>query len=53
MSENGLPGTNQGLSTVKPRHGHTVCTLQMHPPTPPYSAHTDPFSKGHALLEVT
>ena len=28
------PSANQSLSTSKPRHDHTVCTLQVHPPPP-------------------
>jgi len=29
---NGLPSANQVASKDEPRHGHAVCTLQVHPP---------------------
>ena len=32
---NGPPSANQVISTDEPRHGHAVCTLQVHPPTSP------------------
>jgi len=31
----GPTSANQGISTDKPRHGHDVCTLRVHPPTSP------------------
>jgi len=46
----GPPRADQGLSTLEPRSSHTVCTLQMHPPTSPclsLSAGTKPKSQGH------
>ena len=45
---NGPPSVNQVISTDKPRRGHAVCTLQLHPPTSPYptlSAEAEPVSK--------
>ena len=47
---NNLPSANYGLSKAKPRHGHAVCTLQVHPPIlpcPTLFANADFISKGH------
>ena len=46
---NGPPSANQVISRDKPRHGHAVCTLQLHPPTSPCPAliaEAEPISKG-------
>jgi len=34
-TEYGPPSANKVVSTTKPRHGHAVFTLQVHPPTSP------------------
>ena len=49
-TEYGPPSANKVVSTTKPRHGHAVFTLQVHPPTSPYpalSAEAEPISKRH------
>ena len=43
-------GSNQGLFTAKPRHGHSVCTLQVHPPT---SLLSHPFCSPRTYLPRT
>ena len=48
-TEMALPSANQVIPRDKPRHGHAVCTLQLHPPTSPYPtliAEAEPISKG-------
>jgi len=43
----GLPSSNQGLFLAKPRHGHVVGSLWVHPPSSPcptFSANIEPIS---------
>jgi len=53
---NGPPSANHGLSTAESRHGHAVCTQQVHPPTSPcptLSTNTELVSKGHCRSDIT
>jgi len=45
--------SNQGILMAKPRHGHAVCTLHVHPPTSPcptLSAHAEPISQRQCQI---
>ena len=54
---NGPSSANQFASKDEPRRGHAVCTLQMHPPTPPVPpflhAHAEPkFHHGSDIMKL-